>query len=78
MTENEFGVIRLDNGVRFGELLYIGNSRQECYKAVKDFKNDGTCQKCKVMSYEQIVDFERRMARRYEHNLNKRHDYDPD
>ncbi len=78
MTENEFGVIRLDNGERYGELLYIADTRQECYKAIKEFKNDGICQNCKVMSYEQIVDFERRIARRYEYNPNKEQGYDPD
>lgn len=55
MTENEFGVIRLDKGKRYGELLYIGDSRQECNKAMKEFINDGTCRNCKVMSYEQII-----------------------
>lgn len=58
MTENEFGVIRIDKGKRCGELLYIGD-REECNKAMKEFINDGTCKNCKVMSYEQIIEHER-------------------
>lgn len=55
MTENEFAVMRLDKGKRYGELLYISDSLQACNKAAEEFKSDGTCQYCKVLSYEQII-----------------------
>ncbi len=57
MTENEYGVIRLEKDKRYGELLYIGDLK-ECNKAMNEFINDGTCKNCKVMSYEQIIEHE--------------------
>lgn len=59
MAENEFGVIRLDEGKRYGELLYISDSLQACNKAAKEFKSDGVCRDCKVMSYEEIIKYGR-------------------
>lgn len=64
MNPDEFCVIRTEKGAYYGAMLYIGDTRQECYRVAKEFKSEGVA--CKVLSYEQLEELEAIHAKMYE------------
>lgn len=56
MKEYQYCVVSVGH-TRFGDVLYIGDSFEECRKAAADFKRDGM--DCKVYSYDEIKQLER-------------------
>lgn len=59
MKEYQYAVVRC-GGSHNGEILWIGDSIQECYEQRSKFKSDGIG--CRVLSYDEIKKQDAAMA----------------